>query len=344
MGPHFPPPRKADIAARDHAPWRSASSPGEPCPIVPAAQAPREPGPSLAYIVSMRATARSASTSFLLIAACATTPTGRKQLELLPDDQLAQMGSDAFVQMKQKEPVSRDSEVTAYVRCIADEVIEANQRRLKTKTWDVEVFASDQINAFALPGGHIGVYQGMVEFAENQDQLAAVIAHEVAHVLADHGNARASEQLAAQGVLGAVSALTDMDGMTQGLVLGALGLGYTVGIQLPHSREQEAEADELGMTMMAEAGFDPRGAVRLWERMSQLGGERPPQFLSTHPHPESRVRSLSEQLEKAMPKYQEAVEAGRAARCQSPANLSSPDEQESGKIGFAMYQARDPAR
>jgi predicted Zn-dependent protease len=234
------------------------------------------------------------------------------------------MGSQAFAQMQQKQPTTDDPALTGYVQCLAENVIDANQDRLETKNWDVKVFASDQVNAFALPGGHIGMYRGMVEFAENAPQLAAVMAHEVAHVYADHSNARVSQQLMAQGVLGAVSALSEMEGTTRKLVLGALGVGYQVGVQLPHSRDQEAEADALGLDMMARAGFDPRGAVELWRRMSQRGGERPPEMLSTHPHPESRVEALRERMQDVLPVYRKAREAGRVPRCEAPPVAALP--------------------
>ena len=240
----------------------------------------------------------------LLIAACATSPTGRRQLELMPESQMRQMGQQAFAQMKNEQPVSDDPGMNRYVDCIASEVLAAAQDDLQVPAdaWQVEVFASDQINAFALPGGRVGVYRGMVEFTEDASQLAAVVAHEVAHVVADHGNARVSEQMAIQGIVGLTSVLTEQSPERDAL-LAALGVGGQVGVLLPHSRAQESEADIVGLRYMADAGFEPRAAVQLWERMAERGGERPPVLLSTHPNPESRAKELAKRIKENPERY-----------------------------------------
>lgn len=251
------------------------------------------------------------------LVACATSPTGRKQLELVPDSQMSQMGLRAFQQMKSEQPVSDEPRLQRYVDCICAEVLEAARDDIETpaEKWEIEVFASDQVNAFALPGGRIGVYRGMVEFAEGSGQLAAVVAHEVAHVVADHGNARVSEQMAIQGVVGLTAALTE-EGPKRNALLAALGLGGQVGVLLPHSRAQETEADVVGLRYMAEAGWDPKEAVELWRRMSERGGERPPQFLSTHPHPENRAEELASRIEEHRDRY---ASPGPAPSCPQPA-------------------------
>jgi len=235
---------------------------------------------------------------------CATSPTGRTQLELVPDEQMTAMGVEAFEQMKQKQEISRDPGLERLVSCVGSEVLSAARDALEIPAdeWEIVVFASEQVNAFALPGGRIGVYRGMVDFAENRSQLAAVVAHEVAHVVADHGNARVSEQMAIQGAMGAAAILTEQSPERDAL-LAALGLGSQVGILLPHSRSQEAEADVVGLRYMADAGFDARAAVSLWERMADRGGERPPEILSTHPNPRDRAEALRRRLEAEPRRY-----------------------------------------
>jgi predicted Zn-dependent protease len=255
-----------------------------------------------------------------VLAGCATSPTGRKQLELVPDSQMHQMGQQAFAQMKDQQPVSDDPALTRYVDCIAREVLDAAEDdiQLEAEKWEVVVFDSDQVNAFALPGGRVGVYRGMVEFAETPSQLASVVAHEVAHVVADHGNARVSEQMAIQGIVGLTAVLTEQSPERDAL-LAALGLGSQVGVTLPHSRAQESEADLMGLRYMTEAGFEPRAAVRLWERMAERSGQRPPELLSTHPKPESRARELARKIEQHPERY---APAGSPS-CPAPEALAS---------------------
>lgn len=238
--------------------------------------------------------------------ACATSPTGRQQLELVPDDEMSEMGRTAFQQMKEEQPVSQDEQAQRYVDCIADRVLAAAEEDIDrpASDWDVVVFASDQVNAFALPGGRIGVYQGMVDFAEDASQLAAVVAHEVAHVVADHGNARVSEQMALQGAMSLATILSEPSAERNAL-LAALGVGGQVGVVLPHSRAQESEADVVGLRYLADAGFEPRAAVRLWERMAERSGDRPPELLSTHPHPEGRAEELDSRIRQHPDRYAE---------------------------------------
>ena len=217
--------------------------------------------------------------------ACATSPTGRNQLVLFPEDQMSELGVTAFADVQKQETVSQNTELNTYVRCIAEEILAANMSEVGGG-WEISVFESDQVNAFALPGKKIGVYSGMVAFADNADQLAAVIGHEVGHVIAQHGNERMSEAMAAQGTLSLVDAYLggDDNDTSKQLIVGALGLGYQFGLAMPHSRTQESEADTIGLVYLAKAGFDPTAAVNLWEKMAARG-ESGPEFLSTHPAP-----------------------------------------------------------
>ncbi|MEQ8799469.1 MAG: M48 family metallopeptidase [Salinisphaeraceae bacterium] len=243
--------------------------------------------------------------------ACATSPTGRPQLKLFPSSDLAEMGAASYQQMKQETPIEQSSRVNNYVQCVANAITSQTGG-----TWEVTVFADDQANAFALPGGKIGVYTGLLDVSRNQDQLATVIGHEVAHVLADHGNERVSSQFATQSALQLAGAIAGggNSGMGQA-AMAALGLGAQVGVLLPFSRAQESEADVVGLELMARAGFDPRASVQLWQNMAQSGGGSPPEFLSTHPGHESRINKLNENIPKAMPLYQQARNAGRRPNC-----------------------------
>lgn len=248
----------------------------------------------------------------LLAAACATSPTGRRQLQLLSDDELGKLGAQAYAEMRQKTPVSKDARAKAYVECVAQAVLAGAPRGSGPSSWEVSVFEDETPNAFALPGGKIGVHTGMLRVAENEHQLAAVLGHEVAHVLARHPNERASQQLATQGALTVAGAAA---GEGNQALLAILGAGAQVGVLLPFSRTQEREADVLGLQYMARAGFDPRESIQLWKNMARAGGGGTPEFLSTHPSGSTRIQDLSNAMPEALALFEEARAAGRAPRC-----------------------------
>ncbi len=248
-----------------------------------------------------------------LLAGCATSPTGRTQLVFMPDTQLEQMGFQAFEQLKKDTPIETDPEINQYVQCVVQELTQdlAGQ-------WEVVVFKVDQANAFALPGGKIGVYTGLLKIARNQHQLAAVIGHEIGHVLARHGNERVSQKVAVQTGLQVVQAIAAPRSTTGQLLMGALGVGAQYGVLMPFSRIQESEADVIGLELMAKAGFDPRESVQLWINMSEAGGAQPPEWLSTHPSHESRIEELRSRLPQALELYRAAREQGRISNCTAP--------------------------
>jgi predicted Zn-dependent protease len=248
----------------------------------------------------------------MAVAACATSPLGRSQLALMPPGQLDQMGLEAFQQVKRTTPEVTDPRVSRYVQCVSDAI---TQQVGGTGTWQVEVFRDSAVNAFALPGGRIGVYTGLLQVAETPDQLAAVIGHEVAHVVAQHHNERVSQQFATEQGLALASALAG-GGATQQSLMALLGLGAQVGVLLPYSRIQETEADKIGLDLMAQAGFDPRAAVELWRNMERDGGG--PEFLSTHPSGGTRIEELQGRMDHAMDLYQQARSSGRGPRCGRP--------------------------
>lgn len=252
-----------------------------------------------------------------LLASCAQSPTGRSQMLLFSPQQMNQLGADSFEQMKKQEKVSKDAKVNAYVSCVAKAVTAQVPASYGITSWEVVLFDSKEVNAFALPGGKIGVYSGLLKVAKNQDQLATVIGHELTHVLAQHSNERLSrDQLTGIGLAVADAAIGSSQG--GGATMAALGLGVQVGIALPYGRAQESEADRLGLDLMARAGFNPAEAIPLWQNMSAAaGGKAPPQLLSTHPSDENRITELQAQQAQAEPLYRQARAAGLTPQCKA---------------------------
>jgi predicted Zn-dependent protease len=249
----------------------------------------------------------------LLAAACATSPLGRKQFILISDDSINQQGVTSFQQMQKEMPQSKNTRTVQYVQCVSN-LVTAQVPRLPNAAelavppaWEVGVFDSEDVNAFALPGGKIGVFTGLLKVAATQDQLAAVIGHEVVHVLARHSAERASANIPAQ---------------IGGAFASAYGVGqlYSMGVNalflLPYSRSHETEGDLLGLDLMAMAGFDPRASVTLWQNMARAGGgQNPPEILSTHPSHDTRMHDLNERMPKALELYVTAKGQGRTPRC-----------------------------
>nr|WP_246392745.1 M48 family metallopeptidase [Halomonas organivorans] len=238
----------------------------------------------------------------LLLAGCEETPSGRSQLALVPDTLMAQLGERSFAQLRERRPTVQDSAIDRRVQCVADAVVEAARRHYPEvempEAWEVVVFDDAAPNAFALPGGRIGVHSGLLRVAESPDQLAAVIGHEVAHVLADHGNERLTQQLGIKAALLVVGLVSEGELAGEPLMR-ALGIGARLGISLPFSRTHEEEADLMGLEIMAAAGFEPGESVALWRNMAAAGGGQPPEFLSTHPAHDSRIALLEGHLDEA---------------------------------------------
>ncbi len=246
------------------------------------------------------------------LAGCGTSPTGRNQLLVFPADQLDAMGVQAFEEMRTQLTVESDPAINDYVRCVATAITDKLDQ--KGTNWEVVVFKDDNPNAFALPGGKMGVYTGMLKVAENQDQLASVLGHEVGHVLAQHGNERVSQQQLTNVALTAAAG----SGYVDPLTMQALGLGAQVGILLPYSRAHESEADVIGLDLMSKAGFDPRQSVQLWKNMQKAGGGAPPEFLSTHPASSTRIDNLLSKMPGALQIYNDARAKGNKPNCKKP--------------------------
>lgn len=251
------------------------------------------------------------------IAACETNPyTGRQQLLMTSVAEEMNMGTQAYSQVKNdpKVKLSQDPREVEPVKRIAARIIEAAKRSkyadmAKQFQWEVTVIKDDKtMNAFALPGGKIAVYTGIFPVAKTEAGLAAVMGHEVVHALARHGAERMSQgQLtnAALQVAGAAIGASGSGPMLSQAAMAALGAGAQVGVLLPFSRAHESEADYIGILLAADAGYDPRESVHLWERMEQLsGGGGPSEFLSTHPGHDTRIQRLKKWMPEAMGIYQ----------------------------------------
>lgn len=251
----------------------------------------------------------------VLLGGCATSPTGRSQVMMVSDSQMSQLGLSAFNSMRKQGKFVDAPRERAYATCVADALIAVLPPPWNTQPWEVQIIGEKSANAFALPGGRIGVNQGMFKVATDQNQLAVVLGHELSHVVARHGAERVSDNYLVQGAVAAGTIYAGSRGTNAGYAAAALGLGAEVGILLPFSRIQESEADTLGQRYMAKAGFDPRAAVTLWQKMDQQGGGKPPAFLSTHPSPGNRAQSLAQQAQRLLPVYQQARASGHTPDC-----------------------------
>lgn len=256
----------------------------------------------------------------LTLSSCATTtsPTGRKQyVGAVSQQQLDQLGAQAFAQMKAQKPQSNSQQQNNYVRCVVGAVVRELPGDWRRYNWETALFADNSANAFALPGGKVGLFTGIFGPARNQDQLAAVVAHEIGHVISRHHDERITRQMGAQTglqVAGAILGSRYGQGIGNAAMQGGSILAQT-GFLLPGSREQESEADVVGQQLMARAGFDPRQAVGLWENMIQAGGNRTPEWISTHPDPQSRLGELRRHATGLIPVYEQARASGRTPRC-----------------------------
>ena len=251
---------------------------------------------------------------FVSVSACSESPTGRRQLTLLPSDQVAAMGERSFKAIKQSQTMETNPRINAYVACVAEAII--SQLSVGPSEWQAVVFDDPSPNAFALPGGRIGINTGLFKVAKNTDQLATVIGHEVGHVLAQHANERLSQDLAVDVALALISMfISNQDYIPQDLAMKALGLGAQVGVLLPFSRTHESEADKIGLELMAQAGFDPRQSIALWQNMEKTSSGEPSEFLSTHPSHDTRIQDLEESMESALRIYHSADADGKKPRC-----------------------------
>lgn len=252
--------------------------------------------------------------ALFFIAACATVPlTGRSQLSIIPSGQLQSMSYQQYAEVLQAEQLSRDAEATAMIKRVGARIQAAVERymaeqglasQLNGYQWEFNLIESDQVNAWCMPGGKVAFYTGILPICQDETGVAVVMGHEVAHAIADHGGERMSQGLLTQfGGMALDRALESQPEQTRALAGTAFALGTQYGALLPYSRLHESEADRMGLTFMAMAGYDPREAPRFWQRMAQVGGQKPPEFMSTHPSDETRVRLLNEAMPEALRHY-----------------------------------------
>jgi predicted Zn-dependent protease len=254
----------------------------------------------------------------LLIVSCSTVPlTGRRQLNLVSDSSVLSMSAQQYDEFLSSHEVIRNTKEAAMVQRVGRRIQDAVERyfaehnmsdRLKGYSWEFNLVESKEVNAWCMPGGKVVVYTGILPIAGDEAGLAVVMAHEIAHAIAKHGNERMSQALLTQlGGTALSVALESYPEQTQAMWMAAFGAGAQVGVLLPYSRLQESEADRLGLIFMAMAGYDPNEAPRFWSRMaSEKGGAAPPEFLSTHPSDKTRIEKIKEEIPEAMKYYEQA--------------------------------------
>lgn len=247
----------------------------------------------------------------LYFVGCATVPiTGRRQITLISGSQMLAMSEVSYKELIAKAKLSKNVRKAEMVKKVGKRIAAATEDFLKEKgleselryyTWEFNLIEDDKtINAFCMPGGKIAVYSGILKLADNEDQLAVVIGHEVAHAAAKHGNERMSQLLLVQmGGVALEKALSQEPKKTKRLYMAAFGLGAKLGVILPYSRRHEREADHIGLILMAKAGYSPDEAVYFWEKMKMKSGARPPEFMSTHPSDDARIDNIKRLLPEA---------------------------------------------
>ena len=239
-------------------------------------------------MTASRSRVRAAALALAALAACQTSPiTGRQQFVIVSDAYAADLGAQAFRDIQKKTKVSNDPELNAAVQRAGRRVVQA--AGMANCDWEFRVFEDKTPNAFALPGCKVGVNTGLFRVVEDEDELAAVIGHEVAHVALHHSAERISQQIVAELGLTLVAAGANLDEARADM----LAQVVTVGVILPYSRQHESEADAVGLRYMVLAGYEPDAAVDVWENFARLdGGQKPPEYLSTHPSDERRIAQL----------------------------------------------------
>jgi len=242
---------------------------------------------------------------------CATVPiTGRKQFKLLPSSQMTSLSFSQYAEVKKSAKILPDSDPrTQLVKKVGKKISEAANHfmanngmkdQIKEFDWEFNVADESTVNAWAMPGGKVMFYTGILPICDGEDGVATVMGHEIAHAIARHGNERMSQQMGVQGIgIGIAALLQEKPAMTQNLFLSAFGAGSQLGI-LKFSRTHESEADKMGLVFMTMAGYDPNVAADFWKRMaSNKGGEAPPEFMSTHPSDERRINDINEYIPRA---------------------------------------------
>jgi predicted Zn-dependent protease len=257
--------------------------------------------------------------ALLLLSSCTEVAiTGRKQLNLVPDSMINSMSFDEYKQFLSQTKLSGNSEQTEMVKRVGRGIQGAVEKyfaqqgmsdELDGYEWEFNLIEDPNVNAWAMPGGKVVVYTGLLPVAKGETGLAVVMGHEIAHAIAKHGNERMSQGLLVQmGGMALSTALSNSPEKTKDLFMQSYGIGTQVGVLLPYSRKQESEADHLGLIFMAMAGYNPEEALTFWERMaaSKEGGA-PPEILSTHPADSSRIENIRMLMPEAIRYYRQAT-------------------------------------
>lgn len=253
----------------------------------------------------------------LVLVACKTVPlTGRRGLKLISSSEVNAMSFQQYDELKSTSKLSTNTEQVNAVKRVGARIQEATTKYLNAKgygdllegyAWEFILIESEQVNAFCMPGGKVAFYTGILPYCKDDAGIAVVMGHEIAHAIAEHGNERMSQQMGSQLVGTSLSVLLQNEpGQTQSIFAAAYGLGSQYGVMLPFSRKHESEADELGLFFMAMAGYNPNAAPEFWTRMSQSGGQKPPEMMSTHPSDETRIANLKKEIPKAMDFYNQS--------------------------------------
>jgi len=249
----------------------------------------------------------------LFLAACATSPTGRRQLMIVSEDTAISASKEAYVEMlkpyAEKGKIDNDPALKDRVYRITGRLIaQAIQMRPETKNWDWSIKIIDDpktVNAWAMAGGKMALYTGLVlQVKPTDDELAQVLGHEIAHALAKHSAEKMSVGMVSSIGVAAVGIAADR----KALALTGAALAAALAVQKPNSRTAESEADQIGIELAAKAGYNPQAAITLWQKMAKVGGQGPPQFLSTHPSPANREKKLAEYVPEMMPYYEQKGE------------------------------------
>jgi len=250
----------------------------------------------------------------IAIVACSKAPiTGRSQLHLVPDSEMLPMADSQYKDFLKQNKISTDQAGTDQVKRVGGRIAKAVETYLtqhnmadevKKYSWEFNLIESKEVNAWCMPGGKVVVYTGILPITKDDTGLAVVLGHEIAHAVANHGSERMSQGLLAQmGGMALSTALAKQPAMTQQLAMTAFGAGAQYGVLMPFGRTQESEADHLGLIFMAMAGYNPDAAVTFWERMASQGGEKPPEFMSTHPSDQLRIADIKKELPEAHKYY-----------------------------------------
>ncbi|MFL5729331.1 MAG: M48 family metallopeptidase [Cytophagaceae bacterium] len=250
----------------------------------------------------------------MIFLGCARNPvTHRSELSLVPNNEVLSLSSTSYKDFLAQHKLSTDAEKTAMVKrvglkiqmAVTDYLNKNNlSKELEGYAWEFNLVEDPQVNAWCMPGGKVVVYTGLLPVAQDENGLATVLGHEIAHAIAKHGNERMSQGLIQQ--LGGVAlqvALSNKPSTTQNLFYAAYGAGSQVGVILPFSRTQEAEADHMGLIFMAMAGYDPQTALTFWQRMAASSKGAPPEFLSDHPADATRIKNIEKEMPEAMGYY-----------------------------------------